>query len=194
MRQLNLLMAYFDKMNNEIAAYQQGGILAYPTEAVFGLGCDPDNQAAVEKLLVIKQRPVEKGLILLAANYSQLLPYVDDEKLSAQQRALILSRWPDGITQVLPAKATLGKYLTGQFDTIAVRVTSQPDVVALCNATNKPIVSSSCNTTGKTPARSYQEIEPVICQQIDFIIKGQTLGFTQPSTIIDGLTGETFRT
>lgn len=193
MRQLNLLTAYFDTMNNEIEAYQQGGILAYPTEAVFGLGCDPDNQVAVEKLLEIKQRPVEKGLILLAANYSQLLPYVDDAKMSAEQRALILSRWPNGITQVLPAKVSLGKYLTGQFDTIAVRITSQPDVVALCNTTNKPIVSTSCNTTGKEPARTYQEIEPALCQQIDFIIKGQTLGFTQPSTIIDGITGETFR-
>ena len=180
-------------MNNEIEAYQQGDIIAYPTEAVFGLGCDPDNQAAVEKLLAIKQRPVEKGLILLAANYSQLLPYIDETKITHDKRLLVLSRWPDGITQVLPANPKIAKYLTGQFDTIAVRITSQPDVVALCNATNKPIVSTSCNTTGKEPARTHQEIEPAICQQIDFIIQGQTLGFTQPSTIIDGLTGEIFR-
>jgi len=66
-----------------IDALQQGGVIVYPTEAVFGLGCDPDDQAAVEKLLAIKQRPVEKGLILIADNYGQLLKYVDDAKIAA---------------------------------------------------------------------------------------------------------------
>lgn len=180
-------------MKNSIEAYKQGGIVAYPTEAVFGLGCDPDNESAVQKLLAIKQRPIEKGLILLAANYSQLLNYVDDSLIPQDKRFSVLSRWPDGITQVLPANKNTAKYLTGQFDTIAVRVTSQPDVVALCNALNKPIVSTSCNTTGKAPATTYQEIEGNLKVQIDYIIEGATLGYSQPSTIIDGLTGETFR-
>lgn len=176
-----------------VESYLNGGIIAYPTEAVFGLGCDPDNQAAVEKLLEIKQRPVEKGLILLAANYSQLLPYIDDNKIPQDKRFAVLSRWPDGITQVLPANKNIASFLTGKFDTIAVRVTSQPDVVRLCNAVNKPIVSTSANTTGKPPAKHYQEIEKSLHCQIDFIIKADTLGYTQPSTIINGLTGETLR-
>lgn len=180
-------------MTNAVEIFQQGGILAYPTEAVFGLGCNPDDQQAVRRLLKIKNRSVEKGLILLAANYSQLLPYVDDTKIPQDKRFSVLSRWPDGITQVLSANKNVAKYLTGKFDSIAVRVTSQPDVVKLCNATGKPIVSTSCNTTGREPARTYQEIEIELQAQIDFIIKGKTLGFTQPSTIIDGLTGETFR-
>ncbi|MGJ8694068.1 MAG: L-threonylcarbamoyladenylate synthase [Thalassotalea sp.] len=180
-------------MANAVEVFQQGGIIAYPTEAVFGLGCDPDNQAAVEKLLEIKQRPIEKGLILLAANYSQLLPYVDDAKIPQDKRFSVLSRWPDGITQVLPANQNIAKYLTGKFSTIAVRVTSQPDVVALCKVTNKPIVSTSCNLTGGEPAKTYQTIDEQLQTQIDFIIQGETLGYTQPSTIIDGLTGETFR-
>lgn len=180
-------------MSNAVEIFQQGGVLAYPTEAVFGLGCDPDNEAAVNRILAIKNRPVEKGLILLAANYSQLLPYVDDLKIPQDKRFSVLSRWPDGITQVLPANANTAKFLTGQFSSIAVRVTSQPDVVKLCNATGKPIVSTSCNTSGLAPAKTYQAIEKDLIAKIDFIIKGQTLGFTQPSTIIDGLTGETFR-
>lgn len=180
-------------MTNAVEVFQQGGILAYPTEAVFGLGCNPDNQQAVERLLKIKNRPIEKGLILLAANYSQLLPYIDDSKIPQDKRFSVLSRWPNGITQVLPANKNTPKYLTGKFDSIAVRVTSQPDVVKLCMATGKPIVSTSCNTTGLEPARTYQTIETELLPQIDFIIKGETLGFTQPSTIIDGLTGETFR-
>ncbi|MFT4725078.1 MAG: L-threonylcarbamoyladenylate synthase, partial [Colwellia sp.] len=68
-------------MTSAEEAYSQGGIIAYPTEAVFGLGCDPDNLLAIEKLLSIKNRSPEKGLILLAANYSQLLPYIDDSKI-----------------------------------------------------------------------------------------------------------------
>lgn len=180
-------------MKSVVEVFNQGGIIAYPTEAVFGLGCDPDNEEAVNKLLTLKNRPMEKGLILLAANYSQLLPYVDDNKITQDKRFSVLSRWPDGITQVLPANKSVAQYLTGAFTTIAVRVTSQPDVVKLCNATGKPIVSTSCNITGHEPAVTYQTIEEDLSKQVDFIIQGNTLGFNKPSTIIDGLSGETFR-
>lgn len=180
-------------MTTAVDAYQQGGIIAYPTEAVFGLGCDPDNTNAIEKLLLLKQRPKEKGLILLAANISQLLPYIDDSQISSQQYQQIIERWPDGITQVLPAKSTTSDWLTGQFRSIAVRVTSQPDVVALCDQTNKPIVSTSANFSGEEPAKKWQELPSELLTKINFVIKGETLGFNQPSRIIDGLTGDIFR-
>lgn len=180
-------------MTTAVEAFHQGGVIAYPTEAVFGLGCDPDNKQAIKKLLAIKKRPVEKGLILLAANFSQLLPYIDESKLPQEQRYEILSRWPDGITQVLPAAEGVSVLLTGQFSTLAVRVTSQPDVVELCNAVNKPIISTSANFSGEQPGKTWQEVEQSLGDAVDYIVKGQTLGFAQPSTIIDGLTGETFR-
>ncbi|NMP17860.1 MULTISPECIES: L-threonylcarbamoyladenylate synthase [unclassified Thalassotalea] len=179
---------------NAVDAFNEGGIIAYPTEAVFGLGCDPDNNQAIERLLALKQRPIEKGLILLAANYSQLLPYVDDAKIPQHKRFSVLSRWPDGITQVMPANANISKHLSGKFDTIAVRVTSQKDVVALCKATGKPIVSTSCNISGQQPATTWQQAEQNLGAQLDFIIKGDTLGFDKPSTIIDALSGEVLRT
>ena len=72
-------------------------------------------------------------------------------------------------------------------------MTSQPDVVALCNATNRPIVSTSANLTGEEPAKTWQTLDPALVEQIDFIVKGETLGFDKPSTIINGLTGEVFR-
>jgi len=180
-------------MTSALTTFQQGGVLAYPTEAVFGLGCDPDNEQAIEKLLAIKSRPVEKGLILLAGNYSQLLPYIDDSKIPQDKRFTVLSRWPDGITQLVAKNANTSVLLTGRFDTIAVRITSQPDVVALCNATNKPIVSTSANLAGQTPAKTWQDIPKELADKIDFIIKGQTLGFDQPSTIIDALSGDVIR-
>ncbi len=174
-------------------AFEQGGVIAYPTEAVFGLGCDPDNKLAVEKLLAIKVRPADKGLILLASNYQQLLPYIDDAQFSISQREQIISRWPNGITQVLPVKKTTPTYLTGKFSTLAVRITDQADVVKLCEQTNKPIVSTSANLSGRSPAQTWQEVEQGLGDCVDYIIKGQTLGFAKPSTIIDGLSGQVFR-
>jgi len=173
--------------------YTRGGIIAYPTEAVFGLGCDPDNDLAVQKLLSIKQRPAHKGLILLAANYSQLQPYLDNAAISQDNRRKILSLWPDAITQVLPANKNISSLLCGDFDTIAVRITDHEDVVALCEETNKAIVSTSANLAGKIPAITWQQVQQQLGNKIDFIIKGKTLGLLKPSTIINGLTGEVIR-
>ncbi len=173
--------------------FTQGGIIAYPTEAVFGLGCDPDNDEAVKNLLLLKQRSVDKGLILLAANYSQLLPYLDDAAISQDKRFSVLSRWPGAITQVLPANSNISPLLCGAFDSIAVRITNHPDVVALCKQTNKPIVSTSANLAGQTPATTWQQIEQKLSDNVDFIIKSKTLGFLKPTSIINGLTGETIR-
>ncbi|GAA6171180.1 L-threonylcarbamoyladenylate synthase [Colwellia sp. KU-HH00111] len=172
--------------------FAQGGIIAYPTEAVFGLGCDPDNEKAIEKLLSIKQRPADKGLILLATDYSQLLPYVNDNALSDTQRVQVLSRWPNAITQVLPAN-NISPLLCGKFDSIAVRITDHKDVVSLIQQTNKAIVSTSANLAGQKPATTWQEVEQQLNDKVDYIIRGETSGLTKPSTIINGLTGAVLR-
>ena len=87
-------------------------VIAYPTEAVFGVGCDPDSEVAVNRLLALKQRPVEKGLILIAANYEQLKPYIDDSMLTPAQRETIFSAWPGPVTFVFPAQPTTPRWLT----------------------------------------------------------------------------------
>lgn len=176
-----------------VKVFNQGGIIAYPTEAVFGLGCDPDNEVALKRLLLIKQRPSSKGLILLASNYSQLIPFIDESKIPQDKLLLVLSRWPDAITQVLPANKSISPLLCGDFDSIAVRVTDHKDVVALCEKTNKAIVSTSANLAGEEPAKTWQEVESQLGDKIDFIIKGNTSGLLKPSTIIDGLTGNILR-
>jgi len=180
-------------MLDVIDCYNRGGIIAYPTEAVFGLGCDPDNSLAIQKLLAVKNRSPDKGLILLAASYAQLLPYIDDSLIPDEKLQQIISMWPNGVTQLLPVKAGVSNLLSGKFSTLAVRITDQPDVVALCNSVGKPIVSTSANQAGNTPANIWQNIDIDLIKQIDFIIKGQTLGYTQPSRIIDALTGKVVR-
>ena len=186
-------MSDLSSLSAAITSLEQGDVILYPTEAVYGLGCDPDNQQAVERLLSIKQRPVEKGLILLAGNYAQLLPYIDVSKIPHDKLNLILSRWPDGITQLIPKNKNISSLLSGVFDSIAVRITSQPDVKALCEQTNKPIVSTSANLSGQEPAKTWQTIDQVLVEQVDFIVQGKTLGHTSPSKIIDALTDKVIR-
>jgi len=178
---------------NVVDAFERGGIIAYPTEAVFGLGCDPDNEKALKLLLKLKERPAEKGLILLAGSFEQLLPYINLSNIPEDKLNVILSRWPDGITQLLPKNKKLSPLLSGRFDSIAVRVTSQPDVVALCNQTNKPIVSTSANLSGLDPARTWQALDSIISESVDYIIKGNTLGHTSPSIILDAITNRVIR-
>lgn len=178
---------------NLVDIFNHGGIIAYPTEAVFGLGCDPDNEESLKRLLALKKRSVDKGLILLAGDYSQLLPYIDESLISKDKKLAMLSNWPDGITQLVPKNKNLSMLLSGKFDTIAVRVTSQADVVALCKKTNKPIVSTSANLSGQEPAKTWQTISPLLAKQLDFIVEGITLGYTSPSKIIDALTGKVIR-
>ena len=176
-----------------LEALNAGGVICYPTEAVYGLGCDPDDQAAVEALLAIKQRPVEKGLILIADNFGQLLEYVEESKIPLDKRAEIFSAWPGAVTWVMPAKATTPKWLTGQFDTIAVRVTDHPVVKELCQAFGKPLVSTSANLTGQDPVMSLAEAKSAFDTQVAFYVEGALGGNTKPSQIRDAFTGKLFR-
>ncbi|WP_318510973.1 L-threonylcarbamoyladenylate synthase [Photobacterium leiognathi] len=176
-----------------VAALKQGEVIGYPTEAVFGVGCDPDNQQAVEKLLEIKQRPVEKGLILIAANYEQLLPYIDESQLTAEQKATVMATWPGPVTWVMPTKANVPAFLTGQFTTIAVRVSDHPLVQRLCLEFGKPITSTSANLTGQEPGRTAPEVEQQLGHCLAAILQGETGGRTNPSEIRDARNGNIFR-
>lgn len=176
-----------------LTALEQGGVIFYPTEAVYGLGCDPDNQQAVEQLLAMKQRPVEKGLILIADNYGQLLKYVDDAKIPMDKRTDIFSSWPGAITWVMPAAKTTPKWLTGQFDTIAVRVTNHPTVKHLCQKFDKPLVSTSANLSGQDTVTSIAMAKTEFADKVAFYLDEPLGGNTQPSTIKDVMTGKVFR-
>lgn len=176
-----------------VEALQQGGVIAYPTEHCFGLGCDPDNEAAVNKILAIKQRDVSKGLILIAADYSQLLPYIADDQIPQDKRFAVLSKWPGPYTLLLPAKSTTPEYLTGRFETLAVRVTDHPVARQLCRDFGKPLVSTSCNLAGEPAYIEPEDVTNAFAESLDFIVKQPCGGRDKPSTIINPLTGETYR-
>ncbi|MGJ0625854.1 L-threonylcarbamoyladenylate synthase type 1 TsaC [Xenorhabdus bovienii] len=175
-----------------ITALKEEKVIAYPTEAVFGLGCDPDSEKAVNELLSLKNRPWEKGLILIADSYERLCLYIDDEQLSDIQKETVFSFWPGPVTWVIPAKTTTPKWLTGQFSTLAVRVTEHPLVKQLCSLYGKPLVSTSANLSGLEPCRSAEEVRQQFGNRV-FVLEGEVGGRKNPSEIRDALTGKLYR-
>jgi len=180
-------------ISNAVTALRHQQVIAYPTEAVFGLGCDPMNETAVQRLLTIKQRPVEKGLILIAANLAQLDDYIDLSKLSAEQIDKINQTWPGPATWVMPAKAQVPKWLTGKFDSIAVRVSAHPTVQTLCLAFGGPITSTSANLTGLNPCVTAVEVASQLGSLLGAIVDEAVGELAQPTTITDALTGKVYR-
>jgi L-threonylcarbamoyladenylate synthase len=170
-----------------------GHVIAYPTEAVFGLGCDPDNQQAVSKVLAIKQRPVAKGLILIAATFEQLHPYVDLTQLTNCQIDIIKASWPGGTTWVMPSSVKTPAWITGEHTSVAVRVSSHPVVRQLCQQFGKPLVSTSANLAGQPAIINIDTLRHELGQQVSHIIPGLVNTNLQPSKIIDALSGTVYR-
>lgn len=176
-------------------AVRKGGIIAYPTEAVWGLGCDPNNADAVGALLALKQRPDYKGLILVASRWQQLIPYVDvmliQQRYSAEL-ANAQAHWPGPVTWIMPARAPT--WLTGGRDTVAVRVSAHAGVSALCDTMGGALVSTSANLSGKAAACSQLELQRrVDYQQLAYVLQGDTAGLERPTAIYDMLTGKCLR-
>lgn len=173
---------------------KQGGVLAYPTEAVFGLGCDPDCEKAVRLILTLKQRPIEKGLILIASHYAQCLPYIDESAISPQQRQRALTSWAEGetVSWIFPKNPNTPFFLTGRFDSIAVRVTTHPLIRQLCDHFGKPLVSTSANLSGQLPCKTADEVEAQFGLELA-ILQGEVGGRLNPSEIRDIKTGKVLR-
>jgi L-threonylcarbamoyladenylate synthase len=179
------------KLREAARCFNRGGLIAYPTEAVYGLGCDPLNQQAMEALLALKQRPVEKGVILIAAHFEQLTPFI--KPLDASLMAPILASWPGPNTWLLPAADNLPFWLTGIHRTLAVRVTAHPLASALCQACDSPLVSTSANRSGQHPAKSALQVQQRLGFGVDCIINGPLGNNQKPSTIRDALSGRVIR-
>jgi L-threonylcarbamoyladenylate synthase len=168
-----------------------GGIIAYPTEAVYGLGCDPWNQQAVNRLLALKKRSWRKGLILIAANYAQLTPFL--EPLTPLVEEKVLATWPGPVTWLLPAQAKVPGWLRGQSSQLAVRVTAHIQAAQLCHIWGGALVSTSANFSGQPATKTALKVRQVLGQQLDYIVPGAVGGSPRPSEIRDALTDKVFR-
>ncbi len=168
----------------------RGNIVAYPTEAVFGLGCDPLNEEAVRRILAIKQRPVEKGLILLAADLDQLLPFV---RLHSLEETQLRQMWPAGVSYLLPPTDRVPAWIRGKHTKVAVRVSTHPLASALAKLAETPIVSTSANRAGALAARNVVQVREQLGDEVDFILDGACNITSKPSTIVDFETGTIIR-
>ena len=169
----------------------QGGVVAWPTEAVYGLGCNPYDGQAVARLLRVKRRDPAQGLILIAADLRQLADFV--APVDAAIRDKIMATWPGPYTWILPAAPACPRWLTGRHLGLAVRVTAHPVGRALCRACAMPLVSTSANRHGRPPARTALQTRRQLGRAVDMIIAGAVGGDKNPSQIRDALTGARLR-
>lgn len=179
------------QLADAISHIRQGGVLAYPTEAVYGLGCDPGRLDSVQRILELKQRSPDKGLILIAADFAQIEPYL--LPLDARISARVTPTWPGPVTWLLPVKPDVSTLIRGSHSTLAVRVTAHPACRELCLQLGHPLVSTSANLTGQEPARSAQEIWQQFDETLLCILDAPLGGQHQPTEIRHGLTGEIVR-
>ncbi|GJM11997.1 MAG: threonylcarbamoyl-AMP synthase [Pseudohongiella sp.] len=171
---------------------RQGDVIAYPTEAVWGLGCDPFNEAAVSTILRLKSRPVEKGLILVAGEIEAFEPLL--RELSDEQIATLTASWPGHITWIVPdPKHVTPNWIRGSHQSVAIRVSNHPVVQALSSGFAGPIVSTSANEAGEKEIRSRLILEEKFADSIAGIVEGELGQDGAPSEIRDLVSGETLR-
>ncbi|CAH0993002.1 Threonylcarbamoyl-AMP synthase [Sinobacterium norvegicum] len=168
-----------------------GGVVAYPTEAVWGLGCLPDDQQAVEQILALKKRSWRKGLILVAANIEQFSSQLMG--LSAEQRETLAASWPGANTWLVPNNGTVPPWISGDHSAVALRVSNHPVVTALCRQVGGPIVSTSANPQGKPSATSSVKVRKYFAGESLQLAPGRVGKNQKASTIKDLLTGNVVR-
>lgn len=179
------------QLHQAVHALKSGGVIAYPTEAVWGLGCDPFNEQAVLHLLALKQRPIAKGLILIAASVAQVEPYL--QLLSPQQRQRVIDSWPAAQTWVVPVKSSFPSWIRGEHLSVALRVSAHPPVQALCRAFGGAIISTSANIAGQASAQNTAEIAQSFANALSYVLDAPLGGHKSPSQIRDACTGEILR-
>ncbi len=178
------------QINLAIEAVSQGGVIAYPTESVYGLGCDARSLSAISRLLSIKNRPYHKGLIILVSDISQAQPFL--APLSKSQLNQLAQKQTRATTWLIDKASDVSPLLSGAHNKLAVRITDHPLAHCLCSQLGRPIVSTSANLSGKPTTRSTARIRNQLMQPLDFILSGKCSG-QSPSQIIDLSTAKMLR-
>lgn len=168
-----------------------GLIIAYPTEAVYGLGCDPKNSAAVDSVLDLKARDANKGFILIASSINQLSDYLRTP--SAAQLQQLEAAWPGPVTFVVDANPNLPAQLTGGRNTLAVRVSSHPVVAELCNQCGHPLISTSANISGTQALTDACAVMEAFGDNIAGVVEGSLGTLDAPTPIFSLASGEQLR-
>ncbi|OGG51523.1 MAG: threonylcarbamoyl-AMP synthase [Candidatus Handelsmanbacteria bacterium RIFCSPLOWO2_12_FULL_64_10] len=172
-----------DALRAAAEAIRDGGVIAYPTETVYGLGVDPLQEGGVRRVFGLKGREAEKALILLIRGGQDLA--VVASGVTEAARRLMEAFWPGPLTLALKASPGLPEALLGGGETVAVRVSSHPVARALTDLVGGPITSTSANRSGQPPARSALEVGAIFGEEIDLIVDGGPSAEDRPSTVVD---------
>jgi len=178
-------------LKQAVRALKKGGILAYPTESIYGLGCDPLNEKAIKQLLYLKKRSWEKGLILIAADYAQVQPFL--KPLSQSLEKQVFATWPGPVTWLLPAHSKVSPYLRGKSDKLAVRITDHVQAATLCRFWGSALVSTSANLSGRPAAKTARAVHRIFGDSVDYILNGAVGKRQRPSEIRDSETNKIIR-
>lgn len=170
---------------------RKGGVIAYPTEAVWGLGCDPFNETAVKRILALKSRPESKGLILIAGAQEELAPWLTTLDSRAAQRLVSINETPT--SWVVPDTQITPSWVRGEHQSVAIRLSQHDPVQRLCAAFQGVIVSTSANPAGFDPAMSAEEVDAYFGDKIDAIFHAPLGEALKPSQVRDILTDKLFR-
>lgn len=181
------------KIQEAAKTIKEGGVIVCPTEGVYGLSADMFNETAVKRIIKIKQRALNKGLIVVASSVNMLDQVVNFNKLSESSIRLLHEKWPGHATFIVPAHANVPSILTGGRDTLAVRVTAFPLLSKLCSLAQCPIVSTSANISGQEPLKTIAQLRATFEQEVDYILDEPCQGLNKPSTIYDAMSGQILR-
>lgn len=168
----------------------RGGLIAYPTESCYGLGCDPRNRTAIKRLLRLKRRPQAKGLILIASGLRQLQSFI--APLTPLQIEKTRITWPGPHTWLMPASENCPACLTGKHHSVAVRVTAHRGAAWLCRGLGMALVSTSANLSGGKPAKNARNCQRLFGSRVK-VLPGRIGRRRKPSTIQDLISGKILR-
>jgi L-threonylcarbamoyladenylate synthase len=179
------------QINQATRVLLTGGVIAYPTEGVYGLGCLPDDHSAVQRIFQIKQRSAYAGLILVAPEYDLLADWINPDEIELQN---LLRPTASPVTWIVNAGAHVPGWLSGQRSTLAVRITQHPVIAKLCYSSGSALVSTSANHSGHRAAQSALQTRKWLGKQLDYVVSGKLGGACGPSEIRRGSFGKLFRT
>ena len=168
-----------------------GQVIAYPTEAVYGLGCDPRNETAVRKILALKSRQESAGLVLIASEFDQLENWIADVGREYLDRAM--KTWPGPVTWLFPRAAGVPDFVAGAHKTVAVRITAHVPSRQLCTEFGSALISTSANPSTEPPARSADEVRHYFGAGLAGILAGELGDGSKPSEIRDLASGQIIR-
>lgn len=168
---------------------RQGGVITYPTESVYGLGCDPLCESAVHKILLLKQRPVQKGLIVIASRIEQLAPYINISE--QEQHTICNSR--EIITWLVDKSDFTPPWVSGEHPKIAIRLSQHPVARQICEQLGHPVISTSANPSAAPAAKNLLQVRQYFSNSLDYYISGDTGTVKQATPIRDLKTGKSIR-